>query len=233
MSQPVVRYWAPTNSNTATISSLQNYSGAGNLIINNNVPGSYPGSPYVYDSIARSVSFTSANNLSGVTLTINGLGSAVDGSGNPTQPFNTSISENVVGPNANTVYSTNIFTQINSISISGAANGISAGFGNKGIMMYIGPDYDRSAWYATGQGAIYNRTTMTYTVYQSLTKPQTPVDGRFENYPLVIPAFSLGTVGATVNQLINYPTPVALTWVTIAAATGETFYYTFLQQGIK
>lgn len=237
MSQPVVRYWASATANLSTISSLQNYSGAGNVIINSNLPNSPISTygPYVFDSnVARSIAFTSLLNLSARNLTVKGLGSAVDGSGNPTQPLNTSITEVIAGPNANTVNTTNIWTRIDSITIDGAANGLQVGFGNKGILGYIFPDYDVITWDATVQAAVYNRTTLTYTVYQTLTKPEMPnLAGNLTPYPKAIPAFSIGTVGGFANQLITFPSPVVMTWATIAAAASEEVYFTFLQQGIR
>lgn len=237
MSQPVVRYWASTTANIATISSLQNYSGAGNIIINSNLPNSPISTygPYVFDSnVARSIAFTSVNNLSARNLTITGLGSAVDASGNPTQPLNTSITEVIAGPNANTVNTTHIWTQIDSITIDGSANALEVGFGSNGILRYIFPDYDVITWHATVQAAVYNRTNLTYTVYQTLTKPEMPtLAGNLKPYPLAIPAFSLGTVGGFANQLITIPSPNVMTWATIEAAEDEEVYFTFLQQGIR
>lgn len=235
MSQPVVKYWAPATTNTATISSLQDYAAAGNLILN---PTSFnsqvsKNGPYVYDGVIRKVSFTSANNLSARTITISGIGSAIDAAGNPTAAL-ASITENLSGPNANTIQSANIYSQIDSISINGAANGLSAGFGNAGITSYVFADYDRTAWYATYQAAIYARTTLTYTVYISATKPQTPtVDGRLTTYPEVIPSFALGTADATVDQMLTTAYPVVLAWATIKDAAAERFYFTVLQQGTR
>jgi len=237
MSQPRVIVWAPASSNTATISSLQNYTGAGNLILNSNQPNSPISTygPYVYDGVARKISFTSANNLSGVNLTINGLGSAVDGNGNPTGSVSSPIVEIIAGPNANTIQSANIYTQINSIAISGAANGLSAGFGNAGITQYMMMDYDRTGWYTTYQTAVYNRTTLTHTVYVSATKPYVINynQGNISPYALAIPAFSVGAVAATTNQLLTTAYPVAITWANIQANAGETLYFTVLEQGIR
>ena len=236
MSYPVVVRWEPVTGNTAAISSLQDYPGAGNLILNSNVSNSsisYYG-PYIYNKVIRTVSFTSVNNLSGVTITINGLGSAVDANGNPTQSLGTSITETLAGPNANTVNTVHIFKQIDSISINGAAAGLSAGFGPSGICEYILVDYNRVGWYASYQTAIYNRTTLTHTVYITLTKPEVPTyEGNLKPYPEVIPAFEIGTVDSTVNQLLNTAYPIVMCWATIKATSGETFYFTALEQGIR
>lgn len=237
MSQPTVIYWAPVTGNTAVISSLQNYSGAGNLTLNSNVPNSpiSNNGPYVYDGVARTVSFTSANNLSARTITITGIGSAVDANGNPTQSLGTVITETLSGPNANTVNSAKIYKQIDSISINGAANALSVGFGASGIGTFTYTDYDRTGWYASCQTAVYNRTTLTHTVYLSLTKPET-IDYKYGNliaYPQAIPTFPLGAVDSAVSQLLAISIPVVLAWVNVKATAGDSMYFTVLQQGIR
>lgn len=235
MSQPQVIHWLPATTNTDTISSLHNYTGAGNLVLNSNQTSSTGTSngPYVFNNVVRNVSFSSTNNLGGVNITVNGLGTSVDVSGNPTGMINQSITETIAGPNNNTVYTANIFSRIDSISIDAAANGLSAGLGNKGITAYIFPDYDRTSWYASVQAAVYNRTTLTYTMYDSLTKPEN-INYPFANlkpYPFEIPAFLIGTANATANQLLSIASPASIIWATIAANAGEDFYFTFLQQG--
>lgn len=229
--------WSPSSSNTDVISSLQNYSGAGNMIINSNEFTSQvtKSGPYRFEHVLRTVSFTSANDLSSRNITINGIGSAVDANGNPTQPLNTPVSETISGPNANTVYTSTIYRQIDSISIDGAANGLSAGFGKSGITTYVFPDYDRTGWYASFQTAIYNHTTLTHTVYVSLTKPDvfSPTTGKFIPYPYEIPAFPIGTVDSAVNQLISTQYPLAVCWANIKNNDDETLYFTVLQQGIR
>jgi hypothetical protein len=237
MSQPVVRYWASANDNIATISPIRDYTGAGNVEINSNLPNSPISTygPYVFDAnTARSLSFSSVNNLSARNLTITGLGSALDASSNPTQPLYTAITDVVAGPNANTIYTTKIWTQIDSITIDGAANGLLVGFGDKGITRFIFPDFDVITWDATVQAAVYNRTTLTYTIYQTLTKPEVPtLAGNLQPYPLTIPAFPIGAVDGFTNQLITYPSPVVMTWATIENAADEEMYFTFLQQGLR
>lgn len=238
MSRPQVFHWLPATGNTAAISLSQNYSGAGNLILNSNVSSStivsQNSGPYFYDRVARTVSFTSTNNLSARTITITGIGATIDGTtGNPNQAFSLTT-ETLAGPNNNTVESAKIYTVINSIRIDGAANALSAGFGTKGITQYYLCDYDRVGWYASYQGVVYNHSTLTYTIYVSLTKPESPTAiGTVTPYPQVIPATSLGTADGFATQLLTTAYPVAITWATVKATAAEDFYFTFLQQGIR
>ncbi len=241
MSQPVVVYWPAAVGNTGTISSSQNYAGAGNLILNSNLrnsPVSTSG-PYIYDKMIRTVSFTSPNNLSALNITITGLGSAVDGAGNPTQPLDTPIVEVRAGPNVNTVNTAHIFKQIDSIAVSGAAAALSAGFGSSGITEYVFMDYNKIGWYASCQVQVLNRATLLYTTYESLTKPETvnSMYGNLDVFPAQIPGFPVnaGMTAASTNQIAELPFPIVMTWVTISANTtaAEALYFTVLQQGIR
>ena len=99
MSQAQIIVWEPSNGNTDTIASVQALAGAGNLVLNTNtLPNNTlafptttnPFGSYIYNGVARAVLISSSANLSALNVTITGLGSAVDGVGNPTGPiFNT------------------------------------------------------------------------------------------------------------------------------------------------
>lgn len=237
MAQPIVVYWAPAVGNETAIASLQTLTGAGNLALNSNQRNSDVSThgPYVYDKVIRTVSLTSANNLSARTFTISGLGSAVDGSGNPTGPFS-ATTETRVGPNANTVYGAKIWKRIDSIAVDGAVTAVSAGFGSTGITEYIFMDYNKSSWYAACQMQLLNRATLTYTVYESLTRPETPNPaGYLDVWAAIIPGFAVaaGMTAATTNQIAELPFPVTIIWATILANTtaAEAAYFTILQQG--
>lgn len=241
MSQPVVVYWAPAVGNEAAIASLQTLAGAGSLTLNSNQPNSpvSVNGPYVYDKVIRTVSLTSADETSPSIFTITGLGSAVDGSGNPTGPF-AATTEDVPGPDMDTVYSTKIWKRIDSITVDSAVTNVSAGFGSTGITEYIFMDYNKIDWHAACQMQLLTSGggVLTYTVYQSLTKPETPNPaGYLDPWPAIIPGFAVaaGVTAATTNQIVQLPFPVTIVWARIAdnALAADSAYFTVLQQGIR
>lgn len=252
MSLPYVIYWPPSNGNTGAIASTQALTEAGNLTLNTNIPNILSanpsttvntGGPYIFNGIARAVSITSTANLSGLTITIYGIGSPVDTDGNPTFPFEFS-EDTIIGPNNSTVQSDYIFTQVNSISIDGAASNISAGFGTSGITQYIFPDYNKTGWYASCSAQVISPVDLTYTGYMSLNKPNIPgTNGQELSYKELygenIPAFPISTdmTGANDNQIANFSNqPVSSIWLSIKdnnlANAGESLVFTVLQQGI-
>jgi len=255
MSHPNVVYWPPVfsavaaSANTAKIAPVQSMTVnqfatyGGNLTLNSNPTlEQNPNGPYIYDGVIRTVSLTATGNPA-VTFTVNGIGVAVDGSGNPTGNLGP-ISEAGLAPNAGTVYTAHIFKTITSIVASSQMAGgttISAGFGSSGIAGYVFMDTNRASWYASVQGAVVNRATLTYSVYGSLTKPETPSTvGNILVYPYgEIPAFSDMLTNpiaqASTNQLGQINFPVALVWATIANNTtnDEAFVFTVLQQGLR
>lgn len=130
MSRPKIYNWPVPD--TEGICQLQSTSGSANLIMNGPllVSFNFPGRA-VFDGITRTVSLTSANNLSARNFTINGL---LNG-----QP----ISEIIAGPNANTVETTAIFDEVLSIHVNGAVSDVSIGSGTTGKTIYINYDYNK------------------------------------------------------------------------------------------
>src|ERR1700749_1519072 len=92
----------------------QNVASAGNLILNGtySVPTNTTIN-FITVGFVPSVSFTSINNLSSATFTVTG------------QQNNAVISETINGPNNNTVYTTQSFDIIQSVSVDMAVTGIS------------------------------------------------------------------------------------------------------------
>lgn len=114
--------------NTQDICLIQSTTGAVNLVINGNLASSGI-VPFINNGYSRQVSFTSANNLSASSFTINGMQNGV------------SISEVVTGPNNNTVYSVNVYDVVTSISASGVVAGVSVGSGHSGFFKIVSPVY--------------------------------------------------------------------------------------------
>lgn len=245
--QAQIIHWPSAVDNDATIASLQSLAAAGDLALNFSLSNAQTSrdAAFVYNNMARTVGLTSANNLAGVNFTVTGLGSAVDASGNPTQPLNTPISEVIAGPNANTVYTTHIFTSITNIATSAAAAAVSAGFGDSGIIGYIFPDYNKIFWGLSATMQVIAQATLTYEVYVSLNKPEypDPIYGKFDPFapllltpPVGVPAFPVtATTTVAANNLYYLPSPVAMIWATVAANTTihEEAYFTVLQQGLR
>lgn len=251
MSQAQIIVWEPSNGNTAAIAPVQALTAAGNLVLNTNThpnntlafpTNTNPNGPYKYKGVARAVLISSSANLSARTITITGLGSAVDGVENPIGSLFDTYSEDITGPNNNNVETNGLFTRIDTISIDGVATNISAGFGTKGITQYIEPDYDRKAWYASCSVQVFANTTLQYSGYVSLNKPSYPSLSGYGNIePFVggeIPAFPIAVAmtGANTNQIAQLNYPIATIWWRIednaVLNADEKAIFTFLQQGI-
>jgi hypothetical protein len=301
MSKAQFIVWQPSSANTATIASLQTLVAAGNLVLNTNTlpnnVGAFPNNTipygsYYFNQVVRSLSFTSANDLSGVEITINGLGSpvypsittdssrdinqfgigkiaqmcnitqlgvtsintigynanletiSVNSVGNPTQPVDTPIQETITaGPNANTIYSEYIYSRIDSISVNGAVQDISVGFGSFGITTYLFPDLNRKAWYANVNSQVLEQTNLTYTCYVSPNTPYVPgTNGTFLPFTYFttdpIPAFPVLLMqNATTNVTQILITPMSTIWWVVTdnlvENADETAIFTLVQQGIS
>lgn len=120
-----LRYIFPV-ANTSDVCILQNTAGAANLVLNGNVANQMTNQVSFIDrGYSRSISLTSANNLAAVNFTISGIQNGV------------LITEVLAGPNANTVYSVQIYDKIYSIATSGAVNQVQVGTGYTGFFPLI------------------------------------------------------------------------------------------------
>ena len=104
----------------------------GNLTLNGNLANSINSQvSFIEKGYSRQVSLTSANNLSAVQFTITGTQNEVV------------VTENIAGPHANTVYGTNIYDVITSISANTATNAVSVGTGYLGFFPLININLER------------------------------------------------------------------------------------------
>src|ERR1700728_3713414 len=139
MSIPIVLHWLPNN--TAGIAPLQDVDAGNNFILYCNIPSLSQG-PYIFaqdtvpQQVIRQVTLTSVDNYNLVNFPITGIGSPVDGAGNPTQVLS-QISEIVNGLNNNTISSANIYSQIISVSPDTNVADVSIGYGANGITDYV------------------------------------------------------------------------------------------------
>ena len=115
--------------NVGSVSTTQLYDVVTSVVT---TPSVYMGTSTVtFDGISRTVSLTSAGNLSALNFTITGtyLGQV--------------ISETRTGPNANTVYTTKVFDSVTKISVDGAVGtAVSVGTGLTGHTQYYNFDYN-------------------------------------------------------------------------------------------
>ena len=126
-----LRYVFPIADNL-DVCALQDTLGAANLILNGNLADRVTNQVSFIDrGYSRSISLTSANDLSGVGFTISGIQNGV------------LITENLAGPNTNTVYSAEIYDKIYSITTDGLVNQVSVGTGYTGFFPLININLER------------------------------------------------------------------------------------------
>lgn len=126
MSRSAIYYWAPSDGNGYQngIARIQSAQIGDNLVLVSNTTNGvfsyintvnpYTSTTGVSSDVIRSISFTSGPSISntGVRFVINGIGTPIDGEGNPTRVIGP-ISETVTGPDViSTVTSANIYTEI-------------------------------------------------------------------------------------------------------------------------
>lgn len=209
MSKPVVFTWPAAN--TTAVCDLQNVAGAGPLILNGSLVNS---GIAILSGVSRTVSITSANNLSGATFTITG-----------TLLGNTVSQANITGPNANTIYSTQLFDSVTSVIVSGAVNGVSVGSGTTGRTPWINYNYH------SDYGAVAIQAIVSNTINYSLVTTFENVVINF-NSPDTSPIPN--ATGVTANLFLPIIGPLG-TYSAFTVNNGTTngsatFYY--VQQGI-
>lgn len=171
--------------------------------------------PFIFPNLARTITLTSTDNLSGVNFTIFG-----------TDQFGNSISEILVGPNADTVTSVNQYNTITAISSSGNYTNFSIGSGSTGTFQWIKLNTFNIDPNVTI--AVELVGTINYTVNQtidSLGHYQTV--GPFFTYvqpaaPILLANNPIATTNASGTVVVTVPSTASLATgniVTIAGAT--------------
>lgn len=256
MSQPYVTYWPPCVGNEETIASLQDVEQDNTVVINAtkpNVPGVFN-----FDKIIRSIIINSTDDISTAHFIVSGIGTPIDTDpalGNPTQVLGP-ITEDITGVDGiNPIPSTNIYSQINSITVTGApATNVFIGFGTFGITDYVFYDYNRIAapissltlQFITDGGL----QEISAAVFISLNKPESinissgPVlepfgkEAREAIPPLIafIPAFQVIGPNETKNAINQVLGPYSVIWARIQGTSQliqDSLYFTVIQQGIQ
>lgn len=220
MARQAVFTWLAAN--TTGVTSLQTLAGAGNLTINGPLVPS-TGTAAVFQNVSRTVSLTSANNLSAVNVTITGIYGGY---------FK---SETISGPNANTVYTTGLFDNVTSVRVDAAAAAISVGSGTTGQTHWFTHNYHATVIgcaiqvVVTGTINYSFQTTLDDAQLVSTVTPTVfgPIDGVAGS-----PGYPADMVGATTNQLAFVNNVMRFSNIIINSATTGTLVATFLQQGI-
>lgn len=178
------------DANTQDVCLIQDTTGNVNLVLNGNLASNGDVS-FVNNGYARQLSFTSANNLSAAVFTIYGIQNGV------------AIIETINGPNANTVYSVNIYDVVTNITSSVAVSGISIGTGHSGFFQLLMPTISgiSNLNYNFTLGSTFGTNVIGTTVYGTLD--------------------NIVNTGSTFTQII---TNNVGTLYTIKAAGNEAFY---------
>ena len=111
--------------------------------------------PVIFQGVARKLTLTSTDDLSGVNFTFTGFDQYF-------QP----ISEILAGPNNNTVVTANDYHVLSNIAADGGYTNFSAGIGSTGIICWIPMNYQIDPVYYTIQTTVTG--TINYSLYQTL-----------------------------------------------------------------
>lgn len=124
-----LRYVWPVQ-NLNAVCNLQNMVAAVPASLNGTLADPFNASQvsFIKNGFIRNVSITSANNLSANTFTIVGMQNGV------------SITENITGPNNNTVYGVLSYDVVLSITVNNNSNGVEIGTGDRGYLPLIAVD---------------------------------------------------------------------------------------------
>ncbi len=145
--------------NTTDVCKLQTLLGLEpvNLELNGNLANSINSQvSFLEKGYSRQISLTSANDLSGNQFTITGTQNGI------------TITENITGPNATTVYSVQVYDVINSIVADTGVDGISVGTGWKGFFPLIAINLERDVINYTLTLAKLTATSISFSVYGTL-----------------------------------------------------------------
>lgn len=171
--------------------------------------------PFVFQNLARTITLTSTDNLSGVNFTIFG-----------TDQFGNSISEVLVGPNNDTVTSVNQYNTITAISSSGNYTNFSIGSGSTGTFQWIG--FNTLNVFPSITIAVELVGTINYTVNQtidSLGHYQTV--GPFFKYvqpaaPFLLANNPIATTNTSGIVVVTVPSTASLSTGNIVTISGAT-----------
>jgi hypothetical protein len=210
---------------TEAICASQNVAQNGSFVINGTLAsaGSYVSNGTVvstnlvtFDGYCRTISFVSANNLTGVTFTITGYVNGV------------LTTESVAGNFANTPrYSTNFYSSIQSITSNTAVNAVLVGSGQTGYIDWFLSDSLSAVANLTVAVTVTDDVEYTFQVtlddVTTTTSPNVFI-------PTTVPSMS----GASTSEIINYTAPSFYSRILVVSTNDTgTFTAQFLQQGVR
>jgi hypothetical protein len=171
-------------------------------------------------SFQRTVSLTSAGNASGVTFTIVGQ-----------DCYGRAVSESIAGPNITTVYTTNLFALVTSVTVGGAlAAATSIGTGTTGSSLPFRTNY----FNAPANFALYGELTATlnWTVQDTPDDVETLMSNT-ANAQSVLTWFNHTTlVNQTASASSNYAFPAR--WIRVlinSSSAGGALVFTIVPAG--
>jgi hypothetical protein len=203
---------------TTAIATAQTLAGAGSLVIDGtllDLPATMQGvRRVILPGIERTVSLTSAGNLSAVNITITGK-----------DLRGATVTETRAGPNANTVFTTALFHEIDSVSTNGAlGTAMSVGTGDTGA----------TNWLETDQHAdpVNLTVALAITATASVTVQDTPADVNAAA-PVAAEIFNHPTLaGVTASTESNYAFPPRYVRGVMNSSSGAgAFTMTVIQAG--
>jgi len=181
--------------------------------------------PFVFADLARTITLTSTDDLSGVNFTITG-----------TNQFGIATNEVLAGPNNSTVTSVNQYNTITNIASSGNYTNFSIGSGSTGTFQWIKLNTMNVDAQVSIAGAVTG--TINYSVNQTLNALEKYVQaGPSFTYvvnttPISFPVVA-GLTNATTNQIYYLPSPVTALQGIVNSSTGGTLTLNILQQGLQ
>ena len=144
---------------TAAVCALQDLASSGSLLLNGTFTSSDTPNQisFISNNFIRSVSITSANNLSAINFTITGFQNEA------------LVTETIVGPNNNTVFGTKYYDIITSVAASGSVTQVSVGTGSAGYLPLIQlSTISSSTNYSCSIKVPASGSGVTYSFYQTL-----------------------------------------------------------------
>jgi hypothetical protein len=218
--------WAAAS--TTAVCQLQTLAAAGSLIINGSlVTGT---APFIasFGTVSRTVSLTSANNLSAVNVTVAGTYQGAV------------VTSTIVGPSNSTVYTTQLYDTVTAVSTSAAVTALSVGSGTSGNTHWDQYDYYRP--YPSMSVQVVVTGTVSY-AFQTTLDDVTVVTTPFVNTGIIVPiggaatnAFTwqtlMGAATAT-SQFAYFSYPVQYSNVLVNSATTGSLIVKLIQQGIR
>jgi hypothetical protein len=202
----------------AAVCALQNTLGAGSLLLNGrlgniNVPNQVS---FIAASMTRSVSITSAVNNSAITFIISGFQN------------NAPITDTITGVNANTVYGTEYFDVITSITVSGSVNQVSVGTGKAGYMPLLVINTTSTINYSVSVIFPASGADINYTLYKTLDQ----INSNYITFNNQISNLFPILVNQTTSQIASYQEIANFLLLKInssATPLTDTFDFIFLQ----